>query len=238
MDATLLRAVRMRMESQNSDQLLAIWVANDQDQYSEEAFEAARLILKDRGVELPPQNEPIKNVPEIKPAVDPYWVSWLRVVLIVGIALGTATLLVGIAEMASGFRDPYGRLTGAWKTGPLALVNSVLTIYTAHVASPLALGVGIVLCWRLKPIGRVILMIYAWLALGLCALEYISSIWKLNRPFIDQLPWQAMAGERLIQGMVYPVILLLFLTRSQIRNVFVPSRRGFDATMPPIQPKG
>lgn len=51
--------IRNNMDLKDSEELLAIWQTNDRAEWSEEAFEVIREILGERGVDLPPQNEPI-----------------------------------------------------------------------------------------------------------------------------------------------------------------------------------
>ncbi len=53
------------MESKSTEELQEIWKNNDRNEYSDEAFEAIRLILDERvGESIPHQNQPLKNIPE------------------------------------------------------------------------------------------------------------------------------------------------------------------------------
>jgi hypothetical protein len=45
------------MESKNTEELLQIWRENDRAQYSEEAFEAVRLLIEERGEKVVPQRQ-------------------------------------------------------------------------------------------------------------------------------------------------------------------------------------
>lgn len=56
-EGNLISDIRKNFETKSSLELLKIWVKNDHDQLSEEAFQAARELLLERGVTLPPQNE-------------------------------------------------------------------------------------------------------------------------------------------------------------------------------------
>jgi hypothetical protein len=236
MDATLLRAVRQRLENQSSDELLKLWVTNDQDHWSAEAFEAARLILTQRGVTLPPQDEPLKDVPEIKHAVDEYWLRWMKVILIIGIVIAAADLLVGVAGVLMSLRDPFDSLTIAWKYGLFPFIREVFVAYGIHVGLPLVLGFGIVQCWRLKISGRVAMLIYAWVAGGYACLTIAVSLWKFTGR--ASFWWESGQIDRCIHMMVYPAVILLFMTRPQIKQLFAPARRGFEPTFAPIESSG
>src|SRR5687768_1942807 len=108
MNAKLVQAVRARLESSATDDLVRMWRENDRERYVEEAFEAARLILVGRGVNVPPQDEWAGRVPVAAkarsgdPASDEFWMSWLRPVLWVGVVIGgvrTLHVAAVVAEM-------------------------------------------------------------------------------------------------------------------------------------------
>src|SRR5688500_13024148 len=94
MDAKLLHAVRTRMEGSPTEELLRLWTDNDREHYSEEAFEAARLILTSRGVSLPAQREWTGRMPDppqaenVDPASHAFCNTWLRPLLWAAIAIG------------------------------------------------------------------------------------------------------------------------------------------------------
>ena len=60
MDTKIVEDIRQNWANKTSDELLQIWKENDRERWSESAFEAARQILIDRGVELP-QQDPVKE---------------------------------------------------------------------------------------------------------------------------------------------------------------------------------
>jgi hypothetical protein len=49
--------IRNNMEKKNTEELLRIWKENDREQWSDEAFEAIKQLLLDRGETLPDQNK-------------------------------------------------------------------------------------------------------------------------------------------------------------------------------------
>lgn len=54
----LVEKIRQSYASKSTEELLQIWKENDRERRSESAFEATRQLLKERGVELPPQEPP------------------------------------------------------------------------------------------------------------------------------------------------------------------------------------
>ncbi len=55
---TLTTAVKAHLAEEDTERLREIWIANDRNVYSDEAFGAIRELLTERGVEIPPQNAP------------------------------------------------------------------------------------------------------------------------------------------------------------------------------------
>lgn len=51
----LIADLRLKLRPRTDEDLLAIWMENDQEQWSAEYFEAVRLVLTQRGLALPPQ---------------------------------------------------------------------------------------------------------------------------------------------------------------------------------------
>src|SRR5687767_6761620 len=84
----------MRLDSATTDEVHRLWKENDRERYSEEAFEAARVILTERGMDVPAQQPWSGRVPvarkarSLDPASDAFWMAWLRPVLWVGIVIG------------------------------------------------------------------------------------------------------------------------------------------------------
>src|SRR5688500_19767105 len=99
MDAKLLHAVRTRMESSPTEDLLRLWTDNDREHYAEEAFEAARLILIDRGVAPPKQRDWTGRAPlattvkSLDPASKAFWNLRLRPLLWGVFAVGAVRCL-------------------------------------------------------------------------------------------------------------------------------------------------
>jgi hypothetical protein len=60
MDSKLVAAIQERFVNESDEVLLKIWESNNQDEYSDEAFEAIKKILLSRGISLPSQKEVIK----------------------------------------------------------------------------------------------------------------------------------------------------------------------------------
>jgi hypothetical protein len=61
-DERLVHQIRENMELMGTEELLKIWETNDKEEYSEEAFEAIRELLKGRGEPLPQQKQPVSKL--------------------------------------------------------------------------------------------------------------------------------------------------------------------------------
>jgi hypothetical protein len=57
MSNSLRHQVYNNLNQKPTDELLAIWVRNNRDEWSEMTFELIEIILKERGEEIPPQNQ-------------------------------------------------------------------------------------------------------------------------------------------------------------------------------------
>jgi len=55
----LRRQIYSNLHLKETDELLVIWQTNNRAFWSDEAFEVVKDILKERGVEIPEQNEPV-----------------------------------------------------------------------------------------------------------------------------------------------------------------------------------
>jgi hypothetical protein len=66
MSGNLRAQIRDRMDLKETAELLEIWQNNYRFEWSEEAFEIVREILKARGVEIPVQDEPVYEAEKIE----------------------------------------------------------------------------------------------------------------------------------------------------------------------------
>ena len=66
MDANRVAEIKANLSSKDTSELLEIWKANDREAYTDDAFEAIRLLLEERSVAPPPQSThvPRENRPE------------------------------------------------------------------------------------------------------------------------------------------------------------------------------
>jgi hypothetical protein len=60
----LRRQIYSNLNLKETDELLDTWQANNRAEWSDEAFEVIKAILKERGVEIPEQNDPVYEVEE------------------------------------------------------------------------------------------------------------------------------------------------------------------------------
>lgn len=69
MGQDIVSTVRKNLEAKSSEELLKIWEENDRSQWTDEAFEAVKQILLERGRQLPPQSTAREAVVAGKPLV-------------------------------------------------------------------------------------------------------------------------------------------------------------------------
>ncbi len=67
----MIAEIKKHMEQKTTDELLSIWIKNDREELSNDAFEAVKLILLERGENLPQQVE--KTSTAIKPKAPLLW---------------------------------------------------------------------------------------------------------------------------------------------------------------------
>jgi hypothetical protein len=58
-DAKLHQQIYNNLKLKETDELLELWQANDRSEWSDETFEVVKELLQERGVDMPPQNEPV-----------------------------------------------------------------------------------------------------------------------------------------------------------------------------------
>ena len=103
----LIADLQVKLRSRADQDLLAIWIENDQDQWSPEFFEAVRLVLTERGVPAPAPAQGVPGsalrasgvvhqleyeVPE-RPSKLQWWLKCGRIVLIVDLLCGVAVIV-------------------------------------------------------------------------------------------------------------------------------------------------
>lgn len=98
------------MDSKSTDELLKIWRENDREKYSNNAFEAVKIILQDRKTSLPTQS------PEKQDKSTPYrsYLGWT----------GFAMLAIGI--VLSSIINRPGRMLPVIAIGPISIATQVV----------------------------------------------------------------------------------------------------------------
>lgn len=231
MNPGLLRAIRDQKSSESSDDLLRLWVENDRGTYSDETFEAVRSILGERGVELPPQNDPppvaeratVRYVDIVsKDPVAAFWLAWLRAVLWIGVAVGVVQVIGWLFLL-------WWFLHGYWRVGtPLALtpsdalltpVGRLLILNAVFVVwSFVSIRLGFMLHRR----ARGVLIAYAWTSILATVLWTGSNLYTTASAQEAPYEWVYTASHSAhdLQLTLYPAILLLLLSRPQVRELF------------------
>lgn len=72
MDMRRVEELKKTLQSRSTPELLRIWKSNDREMYIEEAFEAVKLILKERGTVLPGHSADIAELSHLDMAYK-YW---------------------------------------------------------------------------------------------------------------------------------------------------------------------
>jgi hypothetical protein len=221
---TLSRAIRDRMSSHDDAELLRIWVENDRFHYSGDAFEAVRSLLVERGIDPPPQDPPPPMAVRLPAggtdADTAYGLSWLRPVLLFGVVLALLRL-VGAGGGLYMFLNEYPGPPSDWLAAS-AFRYSVVSLLTA--------GWFLATAWlavRLRPWGRVALMIYCWASL-LAALSLVGAYAYAVVARGAFRGWGFQYVSELVHGSAYPLLLLLLLRRTEIKALFEPRPAGFE----------
>lgn len=72
MSNSLRQQIYSRMNLKESEELLEIWISNNRDEWSDDAFEVIKEILLERDEKLPEQDAPIYEKVEQTPKVEDY----------------------------------------------------------------------------------------------------------------------------------------------------------------------
>jgi hypothetical protein len=224
----LVESIRQRLDTQTTAELQRIWAENDTVTYSAETFEAIRQILTARGDELPPPRSiPMTRAVGDQTHVD-FWVRLLRPICWIGIGLGTLSTAVGIGVMA---RTLLHRATTNVPPGlaraPLLTPGMLWTVaYT--IGLPLLLVFSAASALTLRPPARTFMLIYSWAEIGLTAYYLASTIyWRVYAGTWTYILYDIELLERYAYWAVYPLLVLLFMTRPQVRALFTRPARGF-----------
>jgi hypothetical protein len=234
MDENLVQAVRVRLERTATDELLQFWTENDRERYSEEAFEAARLILIARGLTPPQQRHWTGPVPvatkaaSLDPSSHEFWNAWLRPLLWAAFAVGGVRCLYLALWAVEILR------TDATPSPPS--VHSFSSLVAA-VQSPLnfilppALLVAALLSFGLRATGRTILVVWCWTEVTSCAVsvfQYGVEAAFIASGVLDWAAWTIYEAQGYVTFAAFALILLFFITRPQIKRLFDAPSWGFD----------
>jgi hypothetical protein len=120
---------------------------------------------------------------------------------------------------------------GAWEL----LTDSMLRVHLINAVLAVWLIVGVRLGLRLRARARGVLWGYGWAALLALAVSIAGNLYDTfdrSSWAIAFAVWQFAVSAQ--QG-VYPVILILLMSRPQVRELFEPSGAGFEVRRAPEQ---
>ena len=90
--------IKTALAQRSDEELLAIWVTNKTQEWRQEAFDTIRVILMERGISPPAQNEPTES------SVQPLSTKWLTVYTHARLPLGA---LLTLAPLGTGAASLY-----------------------------------------------------------------------------------------------------------------------------------
>jgi hypothetical protein len=248
MNEGLVRAIRTRKSSESSDDLLRLWLENDRGTYSDEAFEAVRLLLAERGVTPPAQDDPppvalrappalsAEALRERDPAAAAFWGGLLRPLLWIGVAMAMSKLLQFAAVIEAYVFDVR------WNQIDWSEWGAYTMLFTTALqgALPLALLAGVYHAMRWRQRARAVLLFYAWASMGLAAFNFAGTAYGIYFSFTRTPFFQGVGRLNVVEPVVFPLLLVFLLRRPQVRQLFDPTPAGFEvqpATVPESPPR-
>jgi hypothetical protein len=207
---------------------------NDRERYSEEAFEATRLILISRGLTPPQQRDwtgPVPVATKVKsldPSSHEFWNGWLRPLLWAAIAVGAVRCLylaiwaIEMLRTDAPVSWPSVYSLSSFVAAVQSLLNFVL---------PPVLLVGAVLSLGLRSVGRTMLVVWCWAEAASCALsvfQYGAEAAFAADGVLDWAAWTIYEAQGYVVFAAFALVLLFFITRPQIKRLFEDPVLGFD----------
>jgi hypothetical protein len=179
-------------------------------------------------------DEPLDADPS-DPAADEFKMRLLRPILIIGIILGVLGLAVGIS-FVSQFNE---RIVTAKRSGQPWLTSQVFFGYLLEIGLPLCLIAGSIECLKRRARGRLILLIYAWVSIGLTGYQLGFAFWNIIRfPHPGIVSRITMFLHQDASRAAFPAVLIVLLLTRPIRQLFIRTNRAFAVipTSPSEQP--
>lgn len=131
-----IRKIRKMYETKSTDDLLKIWTENDRYVYFDETFIAVKQLLTERGIPVPPQNQPTgHNTNEEK---EPSLMSVTPIIAsIAGIILLTIGLLInpGVSEELVNFHKLHIKQTLYYFSGICFIITAIIYGFDKMIAS-------------------------------------------------------------------------------------------------------
>lgn len=168
---------------------------------------------------------------------DSFWFSWLKPVLYIGIVLAVFDIVQGF-DLVSFFVKNRGSLNQGANTNWIAA--GLPLVLFINLGIPILLLVSVLMAFKRNPRARLGLLIYSWIVIGLGVLtvgKMSIEIIRFGWEFFEMSRYLSHIENAIFQA-VLPVLLILLLSRPQIKQLFVPAARGFEVeTSVDEQPK-
>lgn len=158
-----------------------------------------------------------------------FWLPWLRIMLYVNLALAIADVLRVFAPLQFFFKE----IMNAKASGQMLMTPTVLWNLITWFALPVFYLVVVIGSIRFNSTSRKLLVIYSWIAMGVSLFQLIGFFWR-NRFYAGEwfIHEATSQFEHSVYGAAVPLLTVLFLTRPQIRALFVHRVEGFDVIEP------
>ena len=218
MDAKLASRIQEKMREKASEELLHIWIENDRDMWSEEAFEAARAVLVQRGVTIPPQKEAKQKVPEAAREKNPVVVKWLRIVMVVAMGVAVLNLIYSTWLAIQDYQQ------GTFVRGGLGWLDPrVVGSLAVALGGPAILLASAIACWQLRPIGRIGIVIYLWIRMAATG----WSVYQTAR-YYRTGQWVMWQLTQMNEPLAVAVILFMIVRLPEVKSLLSVTPRHFE----------
>src|SRR5689334_20114272 len=173
-----------------------------------------------------------KAVETVDAGADDFWMQLLRPILLIGIVLGALSVVLGLLSLT----QLNEVILAAKRTGRPWLTSQVFFGYAIYVGVPLSLVIGAIRGLKRRSNARLILLIYAWVSLGLTAYSIGTALWTMLRvPRGNVLLSLAYSLTNNLWEAAFPAILLILLTRKPIADLFRQRNLAFEVMPPPAK---
>ncbi len=171
-----------------------------------------------------------KAVEIVDESTGEFWMQLLRPILIIGVVLGFVGVLMGLSFL-SRFNE---MMANARTLGQHGMTSLVYFTYAIEIGLPLSLVIGSIMGLKRLPRARLVLVSYAWIAMGFAAFSVGSTLWNTSRfPQTRGFSTVAYSLQNAAMHATFPAILLILLMKKPIAELFRERANAFEVMSPP-----